>query len=59
MEWFFNGLGTSIIILIFGFITGGTMGYRIGIKKTNKINQKQIAKHNASQTQIGMVNHEK
>lgn len=53
MEWFFNGLGTAIITLILGLLTGGTIGYRIGIKKTNKVSQKQIAKDNASQIQVG------
>ncbi|HCE53636.1 MAG TPA: hypothetical protein DER05_00980 [Lutibacter sp.] len=53
MEWFFDGLGTAIITLIFGLLSGGAIGYRIGIKKTNKINQKQTAKDNASQIQVG------
>jgi Na+/glutamate symporter len=52
MEWFFDGLGTAIITLIIGLISGGTVGYRIGIKK-NKTVQKQKAKDNANQTQIG------
>lgn len=53
MEWFFDGIGTTIIALIFGLLTGGTVGYRIGIKKTNKVNQKQKAKDNATQIQVG------
>ncbi|MFZ2285065.1 MAG: hypothetical protein WAV86_14425 [Lutibacter sp.] len=53
MEWFFDGLGTAIITLIFGLLSGGAIGYRIGTKKTNKINQKQTAKNNASQIQFG------
>ncbi len=53
MEWFFDGIGTAVITLIFGLLTGGTIGYRIGIKKTNKVNQKQKAKDNASQIQVG------
>jgi membrane protein YqaA with SNARE-associated domain len=52
MEWFFDGLGTAIITLIVGFVCGGTVGYHIGIKK-NKIVQKQKAKDNAQQIQIG------
>lgn len=56
MEWFFDGLGTTIISLIIGLLTGGTIGYRIGIKKTNKVNQKQKAGDNASQIQIGRDN---
>lgn len=53
MEWFFDGLGTAIITLIIGLISGGAVGYRVGIKKTNKINQKQTAEDNASQIQVG------
>jgi len=53
MEWFFDGVGTAIITLILGLFTGGTIGYRIGIKKINKVNQKQTAKNNASQIQVG------
>jgi hypothetical protein len=34
MEWFFDGLGTAVITLIIGLLTGGTVGYRIGIKKS-------------------------
>lgn len=53
MEWIFEGIGTAIITLILGLITGGTIGYRIGIKKTIKINQKQKAGDNSSQIQVG------
>ncbi|MFN8309785.1 MAG: hypothetical protein U0T73_07470 [Chitinophagales bacterium] len=53
MEWFFDGLGTAIITLIVGLLTGGAVGYRVGIKKTNRVNQKQTAKDNASQIQVG------
>lgn len=59
MEWFFEGLGTALITLILGLLTGGTIGYRIGIKKTIKINQKQKAGDNASQIQVGRNNNEK
>jgi len=52
MEWFFDGLGTAIITLIIGFIGGGTVGYRIGIKKTKTV-QNQKARDNATQIQIG------
>lgn len=47
MEWFFNGLGTALI----GLVIGGTVGYRIGIKKS--IRQKQKAGDNAQQMQVG------
>ncbi len=53
MEWFFDGIGTAIITLIIGLLTGGAVGYRVGIKKTNRVNQKQTAKDNASQIQVG------
>lgn len=51
ISWIFEGIGTSFITLILGFITGGTVGYKIGISKN--ISQKQKAKNNASQIQIG------
>lgn len=53
MEWFFDGIGTALITLILGLLTSGAVGYRIGIKKTNKVIQKQTAKDNASQIQVG------
>lgn len=59
MEWFFDGIGTAIITLIVGLFTGGAVGYRVGIKKTNKINQKQKAGNNASQIQVGRDNNGK
>jgi|LSQX01.3.fsa_nt_gb Na+/glutamate symporter len=59
MEWFFEGLGTALISLILGLLTGGTIGYRISIKKTIKVNQKQKAGDNASQIQVGRNHNEK
>ena len=56
-EWFFDGLGTAIITLIIGLITGGAVGYRVGIKNT--INQKQSAGDNSTQTQVGRDYHAK
>ena len=53
MDWFFEGLGTAIITLIIGIFTGGAIGYRIGIKKKSIVKQKQKAKDNATQIQIG------
>ncbi len=53
MDWVFSGLGTAFISLIVGFITGGATGYKIGINKNVKIKQKQKAKDNASQIQVG------
>ncbi|KAA6318884.1 hypothetical protein EZS27_031157 [termite gut metagenome] len=51
MEWFFEGLGTALIGLVIGITGGGAIGYRIGIKKN--IHQKQKAKDNATQIQVG------
>lgn len=51
MEWFFDGLGTSIVTLVVGLIGGGAAGYRIGIKKSVK--QSQSAGDNSSQIQVG------
>jgi len=53
MEWIFNGIGTAIITFIVGLITGGTVGYKIGINKKTTIKQKQKAVDNSSQIQIG------
>lgn len=50
MDWFFNGLGTQIIMMIITLIGGGIVGYKIGIKK-NMINQVQKAKNDAKQDQ--------
>ncbi|MCT3719886.1 hypothetical protein [Elizabethkingia anophelis] len=51
MEWFFDGLGTSLITLIIGLLGGGVTGYKIGIKKN--IKQSQKAGNNSSQIQVG------
>ncbi len=53
MDWFFSGLGTAIFTLIVGLIAGGAVGYKIGINKKTITKQKQKAKDNASQMQIG------
>ena len=52
MEWIFDGIGTSIITLIIGCLTGGAVGYKIGINK-NSAKQRQKAGNNSSQSQIG------
>lgn len=51
IKWIFDGVGTEIISLIIGLLTGAGVGYRIGIKSSVK--QKQIAGNNSSQIQIG------
>jgi len=55
MDWFFNGLGTTLIGFLIGAIGGGAVGYKIGIKKSYRQNQK--AGDNATQIQIGEANH--
>ncbi|GHV08659.1 hypothetical protein FACS189485_20410 [Spirochaetia bacterium] len=54
MEWFFDGFGTAIVTFILGIISGGAIGYNIAIHKSNK--QKQKARDNSSQFQIGEIN---
>lgn len=53
MECFFDGIGTELISLFVGCLTGGVIGYKIGIK--NKISQHQKGRDNANQVQIGSV----
>ena len=53
MEWMFDGIGTELISLFVGCLTGGVIGYKIGIK--NKISQHQDGRDNANQVQIGSV----
>ncbi len=52
MEWIFEGIGTAIITLIVGLLTGSAIGYKVGIYK-NSVKQKQKAGNNSSQIQIG------
>ncbi len=52
-EWFFEGIGTEIIMFIIGLLAGGISGYKIGIRKNGL--QKQIAKNEAKQTQELLV----
>lgn len=52
MEWIFDGIGTELIVgAIGGFVTGGCIGYKIGVRNT--IKQKQKAKSNSTQIQTG------
>jgi hypothetical protein len=55
IKWIFEGFGTEILSLIIGLITGGTIGYKIGLH--NKVKQKQKAGNNSTQTQIGSINY--
>lgn len=52
MEWIFDGIGTAIVTLIIGLLTGGAVGYKIGVNK-NIAKQEQKAGNNSSQIQIG------
>lgn len=52
MEWIFDGIGTAIVTLIAGLLTGAGIGYKIGISKNN-VKQKQKAGNNSSQIQVG------
>ena len=55
LEWIFDGIGTELISLLIGAVFGGTAGYKIGSK--NKIKQKQKARDDSKQIQIGSVNY--
>ena len=54
VKWIFNGIGTEILVSAISMVVGGTIGYRIGIKRN--IKQKQRAGDNVNQVQIGDVN---
>lgn len=58
VEWFFDGIGSTIIGTLLGLIVGGVaggfIGYRVSIK--NKSNQRQKAGDNSNQLQVGNVN---
>lgn len=49
-EWFFDGIGSTIVSLVLGAIIGGFTGYKVGIHHTVKLNQK--AENSAEQKQI-------
>lgn len=53
MDWIFDGIGTELISLLIGLVTGGTVGYKIGVK--NRILQKQKGRDNSEQIQIGSI----
>lgn len=50
-SWIFDGIGTYFVTLICCLFVGGATGYKIGV--TRNISQKQKAKDNATQIQIG------
>ena len=49
-DWVFDGIGTELISLAVGALTGGIVGYRIGIR--NRAKQTQDAGEDANQKQI-------
>jgi hypothetical protein len=53
MEWIFDGIGTALISGFIGLFVGGYAGYKVGIKKAD-VKQKQKAKNNSTQIQIGI-----
>lgn len=59
MDWFFDGLGTQIIVMvttiIIGGCGGGIIGYRVGINKKSS-SQKQKAMDGAKQEQKAILN---
>lgn len=54
MEWIFDGIGTALITFVLGLVSGGGVGYYIGVHTS--IHQKQKAKNNTQQSQIGQIN---
>ncbi len=53
LSWVFSGIGTELLSLAIGVITGGFAGYKIGIKKSGK--QAQKAKSGSKQRQEMIV----
>lgn len=49
LEWFFDGIGTELVSLGVGLLTGGFAGYRIGVY--SKSRQEQKAGDSARQRQ--------
>lgn len=56
MEWFFDGLGTELAVMIVGLLlgagAGGMAGYKIGINKS-VLKQNQNAGNDSKQKQMG------
>jgi hypothetical protein len=57
ISWIFDGIGTAVLIFIFGLIVGGGTVYKIVINK--EIVQKQKARDNSNLTQIGEIKNDK
>ena len=58
LQELFSTIGTELISAVIGLLVGsvggGAIGYRMAIK--NKTKQKQVARDNASQIQVGGIN---
>ncbi|MCU0678083.1 MAG: hypothetical protein MUF19_00645 [Candidatus Pacebacteria bacterium] len=59
ISWIFEGIGTALVTFLFGLLAGSFTGYKIAIRKSVKINQKQKGGAGAEMTQIGTVQNEK
>lgn len=46
-KWIFDGIGSSLLTFVLGFIFGGVGGYKVGVSSK----QKQSAGHGARQKQ--------
>lgn len=49
IQWIFSGIGTEILIWAIGAIVGGLAGYKIGVNRSGRQNQK--AKSGSKQRQ--------
>jgi hypothetical protein len=57
IKWIFDGIGTEVVIFLLGLLGGGTVGYKIAIKKT--IKQTQKAGDYSTLTQIGQIKNDR
>jgi|AntAceMinimDraft_11_1070367.scaffolds.fasta_scaffold04112_8 hypothetical protein len=57
ISWIFDGIGTAVLIFIFGLLAGGGTVYKIVVNR--KTTQKQKARDNSNLTQIGEIKNEK
>ena len=48
ISWIFDGIGTAIVTGLVGLLLGGTVGYKIGVKK-KKIRQCPTVYHGVTQ----------
>lgn len=57
ISWIFDGIGTAVVTFILGLFVGGTVVYKISIRKN--INQTQKAGDNSNLSQIGEIKNDK